>query len=297
MSTRSPDQSVPGSDQSARKTDQPVRITKTYVDALQPPARNQAFLRDSELKGFGVRVTASGAKSFILEKRVKGRVRRQTIGRYPDLTVEQARKQAQVLLGQIALGVDPVAEREAERARQVSLREAFADFKRARKGLKPSTLYDYERLLNVAFKDWQARPLVEISREMVQRRHTQLGETRGPAYANLAMRFLRSLLNFASARYEDRNGDSILRDNPVDRLTRTRAWYRVARRRTVIKVHELPAWFAAVAALRAGRLERPGGFPYGYGREPRSGHRCRYAYGDRSGQRPARPARPRRHGC
>ena len=250
---------------STRAQHQPVRLTKTYVDALKPPLKNQSFIRDGELKGFGVRVTANGAKAFILEKRINGRVRRQTIGRYPDLTVEQARKQAQVLLGQIAQGIDPVAEKEAARARQINLADAFADFKRARKGLKPRTLYDYERVMAVAFPDWQARPLLEISKEMVQRRHAKLGTERGPAYANLAMRFLRSLFNFALERYEDRQGRSVLHENPVDRLTRTRAWYRVQRRRTVIKAHELPAWYRGVSALRAGTGAGPTGNRNGKG--------------------------------
>ena len=72
----------------------PIKITKSYVDRLSTPTTGQAFVRDPELKGFGVRITASGAKSFILEKRIDGKVKRLTLGRYPELTVEQARKEA-----------------------------------------------------------------------------------------------------------------------------------------------------------------------------------------------------------
>ena len=43
----------------------PQKITKSYVDRLSTPATGQAFVRDTELKGFAVRVTSSGAKSFI----------------------------------------------------------------------------------------------------------------------------------------------------------------------------------------------------------------------------------------
>ena len=70
----------------------PVRITNSVVDRLIAPEAGQAFTRDSELKGFAVRITTSGAKSFILEKRIDGKVKRLTLGRYPELTVEQARK-------------------------------------------------------------------------------------------------------------------------------------------------------------------------------------------------------------
>lgn len=46
----------------------PQKITKSYVDRLSTPETGQAFVRDIELKGFAVRITSSGAKSFILEK-------------------------------------------------------------------------------------------------------------------------------------------------------------------------------------------------------------------------------------
>lgn len=59
-----------------------LKITKSYVDRLSTPATGQAFARDAELKGFAVRITASGAKSFILEKRIDGKVKRLTLGRY-----------------------------------------------------------------------------------------------------------------------------------------------------------------------------------------------------------------------
>jgi hypothetical protein len=64
------------------------------------------------------------------------------------------------------------------------------------------------------------------------------------------MRFLRALLNFSIAQYEDSSGNSILRENPVVRLTQTRAWYRVERRQTVIKPHQLARWYQTVISLK-----------------------------------------------
>ncbi len=61
----------------------PHKITKSYVDRLDAPAIGQAFVRDAELKGFAVRVTVTGAKSFILEKRIGGKVKRLTIAPIP----------------------------------------------------------------------------------------------------------------------------------------------------------------------------------------------------------------------
>lgn len=71
------------------------KLTKTSIDALTIPEKGQAFLWDSELRGFGVRVIPSGLKAFVLQYRnEEGRSRRIVIGWYGVLTVEQARKQA-----------------------------------------------------------------------------------------------------------------------------------------------------------------------------------------------------------
>jgi len=222
------------------------KITKSYVDRLSTPETGQTFVRDSELKGFAVRITSTGAKSFILEKRIDGKVKRLTLGRYPELTVEQARKEAHKLLGQIAMGRNPPAEKKSEALQGTTLQQAFDDFIAVRKKLKARTLYDYQRIMKTVFADWQNKAMLQINKDMVAKRHSKIGAEHGEAYANLSMRFLRALFNFAIAQYEDGNGHSILRENPVIRLTQTRAWYRVERRQTVIKPHELEPWFTTV---------------------------------------------------
>lgn len=226
-----------------------VNITKTVVDKTPLPTQGQCILRDGKLKGFGVRILPSGARSFILEKRVDGRVRRMTLGRFGELTCEQARKQALKLIGKIALGTNPIADRERERMRALTLEQVFDDFLRLRK-LKERTRYDYRRFVAVAFKDWQKRPFVGITKAAVVERHHKLGTNSGEAYANHAMRFLRALFNFAIAQYEDGFGRALITENPVLRLTQTRAWYHTERRQTVIKVWELDPWYAAIRTLR-----------------------------------------------
>lgn len=234
----------------------PQKITKSYVDKLSTPATGQAFVRDMELKGFAVRITSTGAKSFILEKRIDGKVKRVTLGRYPELTVEQARKEAHKLLGHIATGRNPIAEKKQEVLKSTTLKQAFDDFVRVRKNLKERTLYDYRRLMKVAFVDWQDKALTNISKDMVTKRHSKIGTEHGEAYANLSMRFLRALFNFAIAQYEDGAGHSILRENPVARITQTRAWYRVERRQTVIKSYQLMPWYQAVISLKQDKLSK-----------------------------------------
>jgi integrase len=105
--------------------------------------------------------------------------------------------------------------------------------------------------MKVAFPDWQKKELIMINKDMVARRHQKLGRERGEAYANLALRVFRTVYNFARSRYEDENGFSLLPENPVQRLTDTRAWYKQKPRDTVITRAELPAWFRAVNTIRA----------------------------------------------
>src|SRR5260370_38791913 len=67
---------------------------------------------DSQLGGFGVRITAGGAISFILTYWVNGRQRRFTIGRHPELTATAARAEAVQLREVIRRGGDPLAEKQ-----------------------------------------------------------------------------------------------------------------------------------------------------------------------------------------
>ena len=231
-----------------------MRITKSFVDKVAIPVASQngkatqEFYRDSAIPGFGLRVTSGGAKSFIIEKRIAGKVRRMTLGRYGNLTVEQARQEAMVMLGQVAKGEDPAAEKRAELARQVTLMEAFEDYLKSRKDLRPATLKDYNHTLSKAFSDWQAKALVDITKDMVEIRHATLGKT-SQARANNAMRVLRAIFNHAKAKYEDTQGSPIITVNPVDRLSQTRAWFKIERKRTWIKPHQLPTWWGATFRL------------------------------------------------
>ena len=232
-----------------------MNLTKREVDKLPIPAKTttgqagQKKYYDDKLKGFGVRVTSGGTRAFFVEKNIKGTLRRITLGRYPELTVEMARTEALKVLNQIAQKIDPIAEKQASKMRAVTLNDVMTDYLKARKSLKPKTIYDYNRILTVAFKDCGNKPLVSITKEKVAQYHDKIGQENGEAYANLAMRVLRALFNFAAGQYEDADGKSLIIENPVKRLSQTRAWYRVERRRTFIKAHELADWYKGIQAV------------------------------------------------
>ncbi len=94
------------------------RISKRSVDALKPGERD-AYLWDSELSGFGLKVTPAGKRVFVVQYRLggrKGRTRRVTIGRHGSpWTADNARAKAKRILGQVADGHDPAEARTQDR--------------------------------------------------------------------------------------------------------------------------------------------------------------------------------------
>ena len=161
-----------------------MRLTKPAIDRISPPESGQAFYFDDSLKGFGLRVTP-GSKTFIVDKRIDGKKKRITLGRYGELTTEQARKQAQKLLGEIAQGHDPVRESKEEILKRKTLGEVFEHYLSARKTLKPKTITDYRRVLNLHFSDWMGKPFLTITKDAIRKRHDKIGKGHGEAYANL----------------------------------------------------------------------------------------------------------------
>lgn len=231
-----------------------MRITKSFVDKIDPPKvpegknQAQAFYRDSAIPGFGLRVTNTGAKSFIIEKRINGKVKRMTLGRYGNLTVEQAKKEAMRVLGDVATGKDPIAEKQESNLQATTLLDTFQDYLATRKDLKPGTIKDYRRSLNWAASDWLNKPLTSITKDKIEIRHRELGK-KSHARANNAMRVLRALFNHARNKYEDSKGNPLILVNPVDRLSQSRAWYKVERRQSIIKPHQLASWWNATEQL------------------------------------------------
>ena len=87
------------------------RITKRLVEAALAEAKDY-FIWDDELPGFGIRIFASGKRSYIIQYRTQGRSRRLTIGMHGIWTPEMARREARIQLGRVAQGEDPQEERQ-----------------------------------------------------------------------------------------------------------------------------------------------------------------------------------------
>jgi integrase len=245
-----------------------LAFTKTALLALPAPAAGRVTYTDSKTPGLELRVTAAGIRTFYVRRRIRGtgKLERITVGRFPEVTIEAARRVAAGHVATLAEGRSVTAARKASRARAVTLGEVLASYLKAH-DLKPSTAAEYRATADRHLADWLIRPVVEITRDDVERLHRRLskpsttvkvdtkGRKRrvpvgGPAAANRVARILRALLNYAAATHEDAEGRPIITDNPVRRLSAAKAWNRVDRRRRRIEREELRAWLQAVATER-----------------------------------------------
>lgn len=230
-----------------------INFTKQSINSLPiPPPNKRAYYNDTKLLGLQLVIYGSGKKSFVVYKKINGKPTRYKLCSFTNTvpSIEKTRKKAHKIIVEIEDGEDPQAKKRAVSARTATLDNAFELLKSTRKTLKPKTLYDYTRIMEVAFGDWKKKRLLDISKDMVLQRHKKLGNNNGHSYANLSMRFLSSLFNLSIDYYEDENGESYIKSNPVQRISKLKAWYPSKPREKIIETHELEAWFKAVLELK-----------------------------------------------
>lgn len=215
-----------------------AKLTQRFIDGLKASEKLVLYF-DTSLTGFGV-YTKGNAKTYFVQARAGKKLIKTTIGKASVFSLDDARKEAKALLAQMAKGEDPVAKKREERVRSMSLEEAVEKYF-ATRTLKAGTITTYEKLFRLYMEDWMKKPIGSITKEMVAQRHKKVGEDAGEAAANNLMRTFRAVYNFARSISND-----TIPENPVHRLSQTRQWYKVDRRRTFLKPHELPCWYAAV---------------------------------------------------
>jgi integrase len=147
-------------------------LTDTAVRNLKPPTQGTTTLWDA-LKGFGVRCSSGGAKSFIV---LVGSGQRQTIGRYPIIKLADARIEAKRILAEKTLGKANVP--------SIPVTDALVLFLAdAEQRNKPRTVRDYTRLLNRHLDKLARRSLGDISTREVA--HILDGLRKTPSEASL----------------------------------------------------------------------------------------------------------------
>jgi len=176
------------------------RITKRVIDGLEPQASEFAVW-DSKLPGFGVRVRPTGAMSYVVVYRAgSGRgapVRRYTIASVRKATPEAARRRAKALLGAVAHGHDPAAEKATERGTLTvsELADRFMS-EHVEQKRKPGTAVFYRHLLDKVIKpELGATKADKVTRTQVARLHGWLKKT--PFQANRVLAVIGSMYAFA----------------------------------------------------------------------------------------------------
>jgi integrase len=211
-----------------------IKLTKRVLDATRCPDTGQIFLRDADIPGFGVRLTKSG-KTFILEKRIHGQMRRITIGAYGPLTLEKARERAIGLTHDIIQGRDPAQARQ-EKRQEPTWGELSALYLE-RHGPRKRTAWNDRNMLNCYFEGWVHRRLSSLTRKDVALLHGQLGE-KAPYAANRVVALVRKMFNLA------RLWGVYTSDNPATGIES----FPEEKRDRFVQPHELPKLFEALHA-------------------------------------------------
>ncbi|MBA3708090.1 MAG: integrase family protein [Planctomycetes bacterium] len=176
------------------------RFTESKVRDLPAPiGARQVRCYDTALPGFCLRVTASGMKVFGVYRKVHGRPMDLTLGRWPGLTVEKARKLAQETMGDIAAGIDPQADKR-ELREEATLGDLFKDFLELHAKPRKRSWKEDEGLWNRYLVSWRNRRLSAITPADVQAWHGRVGRDHGQGGANRGHSFLRKMFNFARMR-------------------------------------------------------------------------------------------------
>ena len=95
-----------------------LNFTKAALDALPLPAAGQrSAVLDAKAPGLQLRLTSSGAKTFCVFRRVRGggSPERVTLGRYPTMCIEQARRRASEITAAMENGTNPAEELRAQK--------------------------------------------------------------------------------------------------------------------------------------------------------------------------------------
>jgi integrase len=175
------------------------RLTDKVVRGLSAPAQGNKVFYDVDVKGFGCRVTAAGARSFVFNYRVRGTgtERRMTIGSYPAWSATHAKEKAKELRRRVDGGEDPLGSLQDLRATPsvVDLAERFIA-EHVNK-LRPHTQADHKSTIRADILPVLGKMKISaVGFEHVERLHAKITQ-RAPIRANRCVAVLGKMFNLA----------------------------------------------------------------------------------------------------
>lgn len=213
------------------------KFTKERLLALPTPAPGaRATYRDTEAGGLELRVSGTGAKSFSWYRRIKnGQPERVTLGRFPEVTVQQARAEADRLNAARVAGDSPAATRRTRRQEQ-TFAELFGEYiQRHAKAHKKTWKEDQQRFDQYLASSLGRHRLSAVTRDMISKLHADITSAGHPVVANRVLALVSSVFGRAIEW-------SRLEVNPAKGVRRNRE----TSRDRFLRSDELPRFFASV---------------------------------------------------
>ena len=159
-------------------------ITDTRAASFPIPEKGQAIYWDEKQSGLGLRVTANGARSWIVQGYVNGKSRRFTLGLLDELDYKEAREEASSTRASMRKGVNPLEEKkkrqnvsEAETVTLAEIKDDYVKHKRT-KGmpLRQASINGIESCVKNEFSDWASKPVANITRDAVIERFRNISQ-------------------------------------------------------------------------------------------------------------------------
>lgn len=170
------------------------KLTPKTIDALPPAMHKRYEVRDALIPGLLVRVSVSGGKVWYVTTRVDGRLKRIRLGRYPIVSLADAREQARDILRKVELGL-PLVEPQVEEEEVTTLGEIIPEFIRLYAKPRNRDWKGTESVLT-KFSSLNDRPIEQIKRRDVVKVLDEIVAYGTPFRANRALAAIKKLMNW-----------------------------------------------------------------------------------------------------
>lgn len=207
-----------------------VKLTKRFIDALEYSDKAE-IIQDDMVNGFAVRTNKTN-KSYMISKRIGGKMIRKSIGDCSVMTLQDARERAMSDISDLMQGKDPFND-DMKDIVIPTLAEAYDYYIGHKPGLKQSTIATYDRQIKNKLSGWLDKPLNEIMQSNITEMHLELTKL-SPSQANATFRALNAVWNFSRLSFLDKAEVPIIKPSPIDILTAKKLWNTVKPRTTYL---------------------------------------------------------------
>lgn len=183
-----------------------INFTKKAIEQLDSPEKSSIYHYDKKTRGLGIRVTRTGIKTFIFYRWIDNRPERITIGRFPEISIEQARGIASKYNAEVAQGNNPAVDDRKSRS-EWTFGNAFDAYIERHAKHHNKTWQEEVKNFERYLKQWRNRKLSSLHQSHVQKLHNGIGADRGQTTANRTLELIRVIFNKAInwGEYDDKN--------------------------------------------------------------------------------------------